>query len=220
MNTPNVQHTAIGFLFDLDGVIIDSEKEYTRIWTEIDELYPTGVENFAIKIKGQTLPEILNAHYPEEIHNEIIAQLNKREQKMHYELLPGAQSLLNYLNEESIGRALVTSSNELKMRHLRKELPFLEDWFNKVITADHIHKSKPDPEGYLLASKLLNVPANACVVFEDSLQGVIAGKSAGCFVVGLTTTLTEEILSPYADMLVDNLSSVKPEEIITILKER
>ena len=59
----------IGFLFDLDGVLIDSESEYTQIWEEIDRHFPTGIENFAIRIKGQTLPEILNANFSPETHS-------------------------------------------------------------------------------------------------------------------------------------------------------
>ena len=53
------QEDKIGFLFDLDGVLIDSETEYTRIWTEIEQRFPTGIADFAIKIKGQTLLQLL-----------------------------------------------------------------------------------------------------------------------------------------------------------------
>ena len=76
----------VGVLFDLDGVLIDSEREYTRIWSEIDRRYPTGVENFAIKIKGQTLPEILSNHYPETLHSAVIDMLNEQEQQMRSEV--------------------------------------------------------------------------------------------------------------------------------------
>ena len=93
----------IGFLFDLDGVLIDSESEYTRIWEEIDRHFPTGIENFAIRIKGQTLPEILNANFSPEIHSNVIDMLNSMEQRMSYRMLPGAQEMLDTLRTRGIG---------------------------------------------------------------------------------------------------------------------
>ena len=210
----------IGFLFDLDGVLIDSESEYTRIWTEIDRHFPSGVDNFPIVIKGQTLPEILNTHYPVELHDSVVEMLNAKEQQMRYEYLPGAFELLSRLNEEGYGCVLVTSSNEMKMNHLREERPELEHFFADIVTADKITHSKPHPEGYLLGASMLGVPAAKCVVFEDSRQGVRAGNAAGAFVIGLTTTLPAETLKPYCNRIVGTLADIDLNELAEILKER
>ena len=76
----------IGFLFDLDGVLIDSEREYTRIWTDIDKAYPTGIENFALKIKGTTLDNILSTYYPEEeVKKNVKRMLDEEESAMKYD---------------------------------------------------------------------------------------------------------------------------------------
>lgn len=204
----------IGFLFDLDGVLIDSEREYTRIWSEIDESYPTGIEGFAIKIKGMTLPEILNTYYPDhQLHSEIIDMLNYKEQRMQYEMLPGAESLLNELCKAGIATALVTSSNDIKMRHLREELPELESYFSEIVTADRITHSKPHPEPYLKGAALLNLDAKDCIVIEDSQQGVISGRSSGAYVVGLTTTLSSDKLEPYCDLILPDLSYTNLEKL-------
>lgn len=203
----------LGFLFDLDGVLIDSEPEYTRIWSEINEEFPTGIDNFAYKIKGQTLPEILNSNFPQEQHSGVIAMLNDKEQKMRYEWLPGALETLEKLKKIGFGCVLVTSSNDLKMKHLNEERPELLSYFSHLVTADKISRSKPDPEGYLLGAKLLNADPRRCVVFEDSLQGVKAGRAAGCLVVGLTTTLPADIIRPYCHFIVSNLSEVDLEEL-------
>lgn len=209
----------IGFLFDLDGVIIDSESEYTRIWSEINDVIPTGVKNFALVIKGQTLPEILNTYFETSRHQEVIDMLNKKEQKMIYKYLPGARELLNRLRSESFESILVTSSNELKMQHLREERPELESYFKDIITADKITRSKPDPEGYLLGALMLGVKPERCAVFEDSKQGVIAGHSAGAYVVGLLTTLPKEELEPYCNILVKDLTEINIDKLINILKD-
>lgn len=210
----------IGFLFDLDGVLIDSEPEYTRIWSEIDLAFPTGVENFAIKIKGQTLPEILNSFFDRDDHEAVISMLNDKEQKMRYEWLPGAIELLKRISDLNLKSVLVTSSNDLKMKHLHEERPELKSYFRQIVTADKIKKSKPDPEGYLLGAHLIGALPQRCVVFEDSLQGVKAGNSAKAYVVGLSTTLPKETIEPFCDKIVRNLKEIELDEIIGILKSR
>lgn len=210
----------IGFLFDLDGVLIDSESEYTRIWQEIDRRYPTGIDDFAIKIKGQTLPEILGKNYPPELHGAVTDALNSMEQVMRYEMLPGAAEMLSELRRRGLGAVLVTSSNDMKMRHLREEQPELESYFTDIVTADRITRSKPDPEGYQLGARLLGARPSRCVVFEDSAQGVRAGRAAGAYVVGLTTTLPASMLEPFADMLVGTLADVDLDALIQLLKIR
>lgn len=215
------KNNSIGFLFDLDGVLIDSEREYTRIWDAIDDVFPTGVAGFSIKIKGMTLPEILNTYFKDErIHGAVTDMLNSLEQQMRYPWLPGAKELLETLRAEGYPRALVTSSNGMKMRHLREEVPELENYFDTIVTADKISKSKPDPEGYLLGASTLGVDPRRCVVFEDSAQGVKAGEAAGAYVIGLTTTLPSEKLKPYANRIIKDLSEVNLPELINILNAR
>lgn len=210
----------IGALFDLDGVLIDSETEYTRIWSAIDRKYPTGVKDFPLVIKGTTLPHILNTYFPESLHGAVTNMLNELEQQMKYEYLPGAVATLDYLEEHHIPRVLVTSSNDMKMRRLDQERPELRGRFDDIVTADRISHSKPDPEGYLLGAKLCGVDPANCVVCEDSVQGVMAGHAAGCLVIGLITTVTADKLEPYADIIVATLEEVNWDNIVTILSER
>ena len=211
----------IGFLFDLDGVIIDSEKEYTRIWEAIDKAHPTGVENFAYVIKGQTLARILDPYFPDpDVQKDVVRMLNEMEQRMRHEMLPGALKTLEALQRDNLPRVLVTSSNNLKMKHLREEQPALEGMFSDIVTADRISHSKPDPEGYLLGARLCGCKPERCAVFEDSAQGVEAGHRAGCFVVGLTTTLPAASLEPFADRIVSSLDDVDLSEIKKILENR
>lgn len=204
-----------GFLFDLDGVLIDSEREYSRIWATVNSEYPTGIPDLEIKIKGCTLDKILDDYYPDyAIRQKVVKRLYELEGKMHYEYLPGAYELLSELRRRSYPAAMVTSSNNDKMRHLDEELPDIRVFFETIVTADQIKKSKPDPEGYLKGAKLLDRDIKMCVVFEDSLQGVKAGNAAGAFVVGVAGTLPYDVLAPYSDIVVDDLSKIDLNDLI------
>lgn len=208
----------LGFLFDLDGVIIDSEKEYSEIWRQINKEYPTGIDNFEEKIKGTTLHNILNEHYPDpEVQAKVKNLLYELESRMKYEFKEGSEELLHEINNREYPLALVTSSDRVKMKHLDDELPGLIDFFDQVITGDMVKCSKPDPEGYLLAAEILKVKPEKCVVFEDSLQGVKAGKNAGAFVVGIAGTLKGFVLQPFVDKVIDSLIDFDLDGLIQIL---
>lgn len=216
-----MENNNIGFLFDLDGVLIDSEKEYSRIWRTVNQIYPSGTESIESVIKGCTLDKILDDYYPDPVIRErVIKKLYELEQQMRYEMLPGAAQMLGDLKAKGIPSALVTSSNDVKMKHLDEELPELRNSFDFIVTADLISASKPDPEGYLLAARKLGVNPVKCVVFEDSLQGVKAGKNAGAFVVGMAGTLPAETIAPYCDLVVDSMTQIDLDSIIQTLNER
>ena len=204
----------IGFLFDLDGVLIDSEREYSKIWAQVNEEYPSGTKSLEVVIKGCTLDKILDDHYPDPVVREkVVKRLYELEKLMKYNYLPGAEKLLKDIQSSPFRMALVTSSNDVKMAHLDEELPELRGMFDFIVTADLITKSKPDPEGYLLAAKKIGCDARQCVVFEDSLQGVKAGRNSGAYVVGVAGTLPADVLQPYADIVVDTLEKISLDKL-------
>lgn len=211
----------IGFLFDLDGVLIDSESEYSRIWAQINKEFPTGVQNLELVIKGCTLTKILNDFYPDNNTGlQVSNRLHELENVMQYKYLPFAEEFLIALQEMEIPRALVTSSAKDKMNHLKEEIPDILDRFNVVVTAEFVTKSKPDPEGYLIAANKLEIHPKNCVVFEDSLQGVMAGKRAGAYVIGVEGTLPAETIRPYCDMVIKNFSEIMIQSLLNILSKR
>ena len=210
----------IACLFDLDGVLVDSERIYTKIWEAIEQQWPTGIENFAYKIKGTTLEDILEKNFPEEVREDITKELLRLEGMMIYGPMPGALEFLDALKERDIPIALVTSSNGLKMDHLWHDMPGFKEKFDVIITGDEVHNSKPDPEGYLAAAKALGVDPRRCAVFEDSLQGVKAGKAAGAFVIGIAGTLKASDIQPYSDIVVNKVADINPVKLEEILKDR
>lgn len=220
-NNELVNNGNIGFLFDLDGVLIDSESQYTNIWSDIDRAFPTGVENFALKIKGTTLENILSTYFPgDQLKKDVKKMLDEKEAEMEYEYTPGAEALLSALKENGQGAVIVTSSNDEKMSILWKQHPEMKAYFNSIVDGDQVSRSKPDPEGYLLGADRLGADAKRCVVFEDSMQGVKAGRAAGSYVVGVAGTNSADKLAEYADIVVDSLEEISWEKLAEILRSR
>ena len=210
----------IACLFDLDGVLVDSERIYTKIWEAIEKQWPTGIEDFAYKIKGTTLEDILERYFPEEVRDDVTKELIRLEAMMIYGPLPGAIGFLDILKAKGIRVALVTSSNGLKMDHLWHDMPGFKHKFDVIITGDEVKCSKPDPEGYLAAASALGVDPKRCAVFEDSLQGVKAGKAAGAYVIGVAGTLKSSDIEPYSDIVVNAVEEVNADRLEAILKSR
>lgn len=204
----------IAALFDLDGVLIDSESIYTVFWNRMNELFPTGIDNFSYVIKGTTLPQILNRYFPDpKVQAELRVYLKKQEAEMVYRIFPGVERFLKALKEKGIPTAIVTSSNDAKMKVLFDSLLGFRDYFDVVVTDTDVTRSKPDPQGYMLAAERLGVPSEHCVVFEDSRAGLEAGRRAGGKVVAVATTLTHEDIAGCGDIVIDSFEELTPERV-------
>ena len=205
----NAESGRWGVLFDLDGVLIDSEREYTRIWERINKEFPTDVPNLAERIKGTTLENILKTYYPDaEIRKKVEKRLLEEEGNMIYAYCPGARELLEDLRSNGVPVALFTSSNDIKMEHLYHDIPGIREYFDVIITGDMVSRSKPDPEGYLRAARELGLSDGRWVVVEDALQGVKAGEASGGKVLGVAGTLPAEVLAPHCTRVVASLEEV------------
>ena len=196
-----------GALFDLDGVLVDTEGIYTEFWSDMDRRFPTGVAGFAHVIKGSTLTNILDTYFPDKsVQDRIVDMLKQHERDMRYRLFDGVAELLAALRQRGFRMAIVTSSNRAKMKHLFAQLPELEKAMDIVITDEDISRSKPDPEGYLLAAERIGIPAEECYIFEDSLNGLRAARAAGGVVVGVATTNPRKVVEEMSDITVDTLA--------------
>lgn len=205
-------------LFDLDGVIIDSESKYTHFWNEIESIYPTGIPDYAVAIKGTTLETILGNYNSRQIREDITERLHRFQKSMVYEPFPGALDFLQSLKARNIPMALVTSSDHAKMEELFRHIPRIKDLFNVIIDGSMVSRSKPDPQGYNLAADKLDVPYNRCCVFEDSIQGLKAGRAAGGKVVALATTYPRETVEPLADITIDALARFSPQRLLELFQ--
>lgn len=192
-------------LFDFDGVIADTETQYTVFWDRMGLEY-LGLEDFGRRIKGQTLGQIFDGHFSsvKDRQDEIVARLNEYEAGMSYEFLPGVEDFLKELKAEGVRTAIVTSSNKIKMEQVYNSHPELTSMVDAVLTSEYFSKSKPDPDCFLKGMKLLGAGPEETFVFEDSFHGLDAGRASGAFVVGLATTNTREAIAPRCDMVIDD----------------
>lgn len=195
-------------LFDLDGVLLDSEGIYTDFWRDVERQYPTGIEDFALKIKGTTLPDILNTYYPADQHPGIIAMLRELETTMVYRLFDGVEQMLAELKAAGYSVAIVTSSNHPKMMTLFDRLPSFGSYIDALITDEDVTHCKPHPEPYLRGAERLGVEPSECVVVEDSLNGLRSGRAAGAYVVGIPTTNSEADIAPLCDTVLADVAAL------------
>ena len=209
-----------GVLFDLDGVLLDSEGLYTIFWEQIDKEYPTGIDQFASYIKGSHLARIMGYFDNEEVRRDILNKLNDYERNMRYEFFPGALEFVRHLREAGIPMAIVTSSDRKKMLSLYRQYPEFPTLFDQIITGDMVSKAKPDPDCFLLGARLLGVDISDCIVFEDSRNGLLAGRASGARVIGVATTLSTDIVEPLSDMTIGAVSELTVEGMLGCRKKK
>ena len=189
-------------LFDLDGVILDTEGSYTAFWDDYGSRH-FSEKDFGLKIKGQTLVKILGDYFPEENERKAITEaINDFERNMSYPFVPGVENYIKSLKSNGIRTAVVTSSNLLKMDNVYRCHPGFREMFDIILTSEDFSESKPSPYCYLKAMRLFGAGPEDCVVFEDSLAGLQAARASGAFVTALTTTNPEEVVRNYADLVI------------------
>ena len=192
-------------LFDLDGVIIDTEGQYSTFWTRIGlQDFPDN-PTFAHDIKGCTLVQIFEKYYSanDDAQARVRAELDEFERNMEYPYIEGALDFVDALRRKGFKTAVVTSSNQAKMQALYRHCPTLAEHFDRIFTSEDTPRSKPAPDCYVGAARHFGAEPEECYVFEDSVNGVRAGQASGAYVVGITTTNAREVLQPYCDKVVD-----------------
>lgn len=193
-------------LFDFDGVIMDTETQYTRFWDNAGKKF-ADIDGFGHIIKGQTLIQIMDKYFadrPEADRRLIVDMINEFERDMVFEFIPGAWEFLAALKQAGIRSAIVTSSNDQKMSQVYKAHPQLHTMVDAVLTSENFSRSKPDPECFLKGMEILGARPEDTFVFEDSIHGINAGRAAGAHVVGLVTTNPREVIAPLCDLVIDD----------------
>ena len=205
-------------LFDLDGVVFDTESQYSIFWGGQGKIYHPAMSDFAQRIKGQTLEQIYDGYFSDglESEREIITQrLNVFEAHMNFPYIAGFQQFVAQLRERGLKTAVVTSSNQAKMEQVYAKRPEFRSFFDEILTAEDFAASRPAPDCYLTAARRFGVAPAHCLVFEDSINGLKSGKAAGMTLVGLSTTNPAEVVSAWADKVMADYQD-NPLQVLSI----
>jgi sugar-phosphatase len=177
-----------GFLFDLDGTLVDSLPVVERSWCHWADRHGIDHQDVLNFIHGKqaitSLRHFLAGRTEEEIQSEFTWLEQIEATDTHgIVALPGALELLQHLNEASIPWAIVTSGSipVAHARHKAAGLPMPEVF----VTAERVKRGKPEPDAFLLGAELLGLQPAECVVVEDASAGVLAGLNAGCHVIAV-----------------------------------
>ncbi|MBP5210280.1 MAG: HAD family hydrolase, partial [Bacteroidales bacterium] len=140
-------HRISAALFDMDGVIFDTEPQYTYFWDKIGIEY-LGIEDFASHWKGVPVKIMLDKAFGHirDKHTEILDKCVAFERDMVFEYIPGAKEFVLNLKKRGIAVAIVTSSTERKMSNVYRNHPDFKGMFDYIVTSDNFTKGKPDPE--------------------------------------------------------------------------
>jgi HAD superfamily hydrolase (TIGR01509 family) len=206
-----------GILFDLDGTLVDSERESGEAMARA--LREHGIEidqsdrDYVIGRSWMAIYERLATRYPQMTwsREEVISRTALLREDVFAEMgitvLPGARTVLRWTLPYP--RALVTGSSRVEVTQV---LPLIGDeaHFPVIIAAEDVARSKPAPDGYLKALGLLGLPAHECIIIEDSVAGIAAAKAAGGIVVAVRAGNFGNWDQSAADRIIDSLEAFTP----------
>ena len=207
----------IAALFDFDGVIMDTELQYTIFWNKMGEDY-LHIDNFGPLIKGQTLTQLYDKYFAgmSQEQEEITKKLNQFEKEMAYEFLPGIVEFMTDLRRNGVKMAVVTSSNENKMQNVYCAHPEFKEMVDCILTSEMFTRSKPAPDCFLLGMEVFETTPGNTYVFEDSFHGLKAGTDSGATVIGLTTTNSREAIIDKANYVIDDFTGMTFDKLLTM----
>ena len=198
-----------GFLFDFDGVIVDSFESHYSAWTSaFKELFGKEIATFPKSCAGKS-PMIISEYFCSVIgkkqHTEELFFLKDKHLDLHFtlpKLLPGVHEFTQFLTKENIPYGIASNATK---QFLKNSVHHLKLNFTTVFGVEDYEKPKPSPEAYITLAKALGFHTNNFKdiwVFEDSLTGTEAAKLAGMIPIGILTQYSKEKLTKAGSVLV------------------
>lgn len=198
------------FLFDLNGTMIDDMGFHTKAWFGIlnnDLAAGLSWEEVKEQMYGKNEELLVRVFGPDRFSKEEMKALSVEKEKRyqqeyiaHLQLIPGLDRLLKNAAdagiEMAIGSAAITFNIDFVIDNLN-----IRPYFKAIVSADDVTTSKPDPETFTKAAKLLGVEPKDCLVFEDAPKGVEAAQRAGMQALVLTTMHEKEEFASYPNVI-------------------
>ncbi len=212
-----------GVIFDLDGVLIDTGQFHRQSWYDLareedfqmsDELFYStfGMQNY------QIIPLLVRR----DLTAEDIERMSEWKERRYRELISGkltlqegARGLIDELKSNGFLLAIGTSAPQANLAFMLEHTG-VDDCFDAYVTGEEVSNSKPAPDTFLKAAEKLSLSPGHCLVVEDAVQGVQAGKKAGMKVVAVCTTRQREDLEE-SDLIVDSLGELKADDFLKLL---
>jgi beta-phosphoglucomutase len=210
----------IAFLFDMDGVIVDSNPFHKISLKQFCKKYGHDLseEQLREKIYGRTNKDWLKNVFGE-LDPDTLKKYGDEKEALFREIykndirpVEGLIEFLKKMEMENIPRAIATSAPRDNVDFTLRETA-TEKYFKTILDESFVTMGKPNPEIYIKTAAALGFDPSNCVVLEDSLSGVKAGKAAGCKVIGITTTHSREELTE-TDLIIDNFIGLNPRNLI------
>lgn len=221
-----------GVLFDCNGVIIDDYFLQKNAWNVISlELRNKPITDTEMIEHVLSVPTIEIGRWISNntLSEDELFQLGEKKRKIHaeienknslYSFTPGIPEFFDALQEMGIPMTIVTSARESGVREYFEEFNFGK-WFewNKIVYNDGLHNNKPAPDPYVIGARKLGLMPEECMVFEDSIQGIISGYSAGSRnIVGVARNISSETLrkQPGVIRVIEDFYQITPQDFFTV----
>jgi len=209
-----------GVLFDMDGVLVDSEaficKAAIMMFRELGvEVNPKDFHPFVGTGENRYIGGVADKYGIEVDIEQVKArtyEIYSKIVKGKLDPLPGAHEFIQRCRDKGFKLSLATSADKVKMEVNLKEIGLRSDSFDSIITGLDVENKKPFPDIYLKAAKSIRLEPQECLVVEDAVSGIKAGKSAGCKCLAVTSSFNASALFE-ADWICESLINV-PDEVL------
>ena len=213
----------IGLIFDMDGVIVENHQYHYLAWQKIAAKHGITIDEvfYREKMNGRTLKKLMKVVFEREMSDEEAKSIGLEKEAIYRDLYKdhrkpttGLIKFLEEAKEKGIPMAVGTSAPKENVEFTLDDLD-LRKYFVGVVDDSMVVHGKPDPEVYLKGAELVDRKPEDCIVFEDAVSGIQAGKAAGAKVIGLATSHSREELD--ADLIIDNFSDLSWQQITDLL---
>jgi beta-phosphoglucomutase family hydrolase len=221
-----MDNTKIGLIFDMDGTLVNNlsyHLEAFRIFYKKYNITHIDEKEFLNFCNGRTNEAVMRFIFGDDLTDEQTAELGEEKEAIYRDvyrpflaLADGLRPLLEQFHDAGIAIGVASSA-------IRTNIDFVLDgldirrYFSAIVDSSMVSHGKPDPECFIKCAALLKREPQNCIVFEDAISGVAAGKNAGSKVIAITSIMPRATLSA-ADLVIDSFTELSAEKVLLLLK--